>query len=218
MVESSNAQLRMVDLDALPEYPISSSVRLDTHDFLTWEFRRFLQSELRWNGTHECKSIWFELTNMAHEQTPVGTLPADFARLARMVQPPVDPKTFEVLAALPFGVLHGWERCVCDNGDVRLMHATVTRVVLNALTRKELNAARTDAASTERRLIRLGETLAGLAPAIAMDPAQVRWVDAHIRDAMDREGNKRRTTPQLHDAIGACLEKVAMGFFRSKQE
>lgn len=218
MSELRQSALQVVDVDDLPEYPISSSVRLDTHDFLTWEFRRFLQSELRWNGIHECKSIWFDLTNMSHEQTPVGTLPADWSRLARMVQPPVDPQTFNVLAKLPFGALYGWTRCVCDNGDIRLMHATVTRVVLNALTRRELNAARTDAASTERRLIRLGETLAGMAPAIAMDPAQVRWVDAHIRDAMDSDGNKRRTMPQLHGAIGACLEKVARGFFRSKQE
>ncbi|PIL11688.1 hypothetical protein P775_28740, partial [Puniceibacterium antarcticum] len=141
-------------------------------------------------------------------------LPVDHTRLARMVQPPVDPLHFSALADLKFGVLYGWKRCVCDNGDVRLMHDTVTRVVINALSRKELNSARTDGASTQRRLVRLAETLAGLAPAIAMDPAQVRWVDAHIREAMEAEGNKKRTQDQLHGAIQACLEKVCAGFFR----
>lgn len=204
----------LIDVDDLPEYPISASVRLDSHEFIAWEFRRFLHSEMRWNAAHDVKSIWFDLVQQAHEQTPVGTLPLDHARLARMVQPPVDPVHFAALADRPFGVLYGWYRCVCDNGEVRLMHDTVTRIAINALSRKELNAARTDGASTQRRLVRLAETLAGIAPAIAMDPAQVRWVDAHIRAAMDAEGNKKRTADQLHGAIQACLEKVCAGFFR----
>ncbi|WP_156178455.1 hypothetical protein [Puniceibacterium sp. IMCC21224] len=204
----------LIDVAGLPEYPISASVRLDSHEFIAWEFRRFLQSEFRWTADHQVKSIWFDLIQQAHEQTPVGTLPVDHARLARMVQPPVDPVLFSGLAALDIGVLYGWRKCVCDNGDVRLMHDTVTRVVINALSRKELNAARTDGASTQKRLVRLAETLAGIAPAIAMEPAQVRWVDAHIRDAMEADGNKKRTQEQLHGAIQACLEKVCAGFFR----
>ena len=203
-----------IDVANLPEYPISASVRLDSHEFIAWEFRRFLQSEFRWNAEHEVKSIWFDLVQQAHEQTPVGTLPMDHARLARMVQPAVQPLHFSALANRENGVLYGWYPCVCDNGDVRLMHDTVTRVAINALSRRELNAARTDGASTQRRLVRLAETLAGLAPAIAMDPAQVRWVDCHIRDAMESDGNKKRTEDQLHGAIQACLEKVCAGFFR----
>ncbi len=95
-------------------------------------------------------------------------------RVAGMVKGAVDPSLFKGLAEQEFGVLYGWYRCGCDNGDVRLMHDTVTRVAINALSRKELNAARTDGASTQKRLVRLAETLAGMAPAIAMDPAQVR--------------------------------------------
>ncbi|WP_146592218.1 hypothetical protein [Puniceibacterium confluentis] len=206
--------LRPVETGDLPEYPISSSVRLDSHEFIAWEFKRFLHSEFRYEADHQVKSIWFDLVQQAHEQTPVGTLPVRLERLAGMVKPAVDPILFKGLAEQEFGVLYGWYRCVCDNGDVRLMHDTVTRVAINALSRKELNAARTDGASTQKRLVRLAETLAGMAPAIAMDPAQVRWVDAHIRDAMEADGNKKRTTEQLHAAVQACLEKVCAGFFR----
>lgn len=213
------AVFHLVGNTELPEYPVSSSVRLDSHGFIAWEFRRYLNSDMRWNATHEVKGMWFDLVQMSHEQTPVGTLPDDHARLARMLVPSVDPMTFTSLVERPHGVLHGWHPCVCDDGTVRLMHATVTRVVLEALTRKEMNAARTDGASARKRLDRLAVVLAGVAPSIAMEPAQVYWVDAHIRDAMDTEGNKRRTEAQLHAAIQACLAKVASGFFRkSKRE
>jgi hypothetical protein len=215
---NASAALIPVDTSSLPEYPISSSVRLDSHGFVAWEFRRYLNSELRWNATHEVKGLWFELVQLAHEQTPVGTLPSDTTRLARMVQPSIDKITFDALVNRPFGALHGWTKCVCDDGSVRLMHHTVTRVAIEALSRKELNAARTDGASTQKRLIRLAETLAGIAPGIAMEPAQVRWIDAHIRESMDRDGNKKRTGEQLHGAVQACIGKISAGFFRKSQK
>jgi hypothetical protein len=214
----TQAILRDVTDDPLPEYPVSSSVRLDSHGFIAWEFRRYLNSEMRWNADHQIKGIWFDLVQLAHEQTPVGTLPMDHARLARMVVPAVDALTFKALAERPYGVLHGWRPCECDDGTVRLMHGTVTRVVLEALSRKEMNAARTDGASARKRLDRLTVALASTAPAIAMDPAKVYWVDGHIRDAMNRDGNKRRTEAQFHEAIQACLEKMASGFFRKSQQ
>lgn len=198
----------------LPLYPVPSEKRLDSHEFVAWEFRRFLASEMRWNGTHEVKSIWFDLVQMAHEQTPVGTLPMDHARLARMVQPPVDLITFEAHVARPYGVLYGWEPCVCDNGQMRLMHPKVTEVVMNALSRKGLNEARTSQSSSRRRIDRLAVTLGAVAPSIAIDPAQVHWVDQHIRQAIERDGNQQRTDAQLQAAINACFEKMAEGFFR----
>ncbi|MBB3995293.1 hypothetical protein GGR95_002948 [Sulfitobacter undariae] len=214
----SSLNLRSVSSEPLPEYPISSAVRLDSHGFMAWEFRRYLNSDLRWNASHEVKGLWFELVQLAHEQTPVGTLPADRTRLARMVVPAVDPLAFASLADRPFGILHGWHECECDDGSIRLMHPTVTRVVLEALTRKELNGARTDGASRSRRLNRLGVTLGALAPTIASEAAQIYFVDAHIQNAMELEGNKRRSDAQLHDAIQACLVKASAGHFRKSKK
>lgn len=85
------SHLRPVDVGTLEDYPVDPSERLDSHGFLMWEFRRWLSSDMRWHGSHEAKSIFFELVNVAHGETPVSTLPDDLARLARMVQPCVDP-------------------------------------------------------------------------------------------------------------------------------
>ena len=214
----NNRMIQAVPDDPLPEYPISSAVRLDTHGFVAWEFRRYLNSDLRWNASHEVKGIWFDLVQMAHEQTPVGTLPSDFARLARMLVPSVDPVQFKSLVERPHGILHGWHECDCDDGTIRLMHDTVTRVVMDALTRKELNGARTDGASRARRLNRLGATLGALAPSIAVEAAQIYFVDAHIQNAMELDGSKRRSDAHLHEAIQACLAKVAAGHFKKSQK
>lgn len=208
--------LQAVPNEPLTEYPISSAVRLDSHGFVAWEFRRYLSSDLRWNASHEVKGIWFDLVQMSHEQTPVGTLPADHGRLARMLVPQIDPIQFKSLVDRPFGILHGWRECECDDGTVRLMHPTVTRIVMEALTRKELNDARTDGASKAARLRRLGKELSVLAPLLAQDSRMIYFVDAHIREAMDLEGNTRRTQGQLDTAIRACLEKVTAGHFRKK--
>jgi hypothetical protein len=210
--------LQAVPNQPLPEYPVSSAVRLDSHGFVAWEFRRYLNSDLRWNASHEVKGIWFDLVQMAHEQTPVGTLPTDQLRLARMLVPSVDPVQFKSLVDRPYGILHGWHECECDDGTVRLMHPTVTRVVLDALTRKELNNARTDGASKAARLRRLGKDLSILAPALAQDGRLIYFVDSHIRNSMDLEGNTRRTQAQLEAAISACIEKMSAGHFRKKAE
>ncbi|WHZ37737.1 hypothetical protein [Sagittula sp. MA-2] len=105
------SHLRPVDVGTLEDYPVDPSERLDSHGFLMWEFRRWLSSDMRWHGSHEAKSIFFELVNVAHGETPVSTLPDDLARLARMVQPCVDPGHFERLCSMPFG-----DACRCLYG------------------------------------------------------------------------------------------------------
>ena len=45
-----------MDLEAIPEYPLDPDLRLDSHSFIQWEHRRWMSSDMRWNGTHECKS------------------------------------------------------------------------------------------------------------------------------------------------------------------
>lgn len=91
----------------LPDYPIGPDQRLDSHGYVQWEHRRWLASDMRWNGSHECKSMWFELVNLAHGETPVGTLPDDPKRLARMIQPAVERDRFEELCKLEYGPLRG---------------------------------------------------------------------------------------------------------------
>lgn len=201
-----------VDVSHLPEYPIGPDQRLDSHGFIQWEYRRWISSDMRWNASHECKSIWFELVNIAHGETPVGTLPADPRRLARMVVPVIDPDHFENLCRMEFGPLHGWERC-CVEDDVRLMHPVVTRIVTSALASRANAQARTDAASHVRRLKRLTEDVAALAPAISEDPVKVRWIDMHLQELIEERGGSRRTPEDLHRAIQACVQRDRDGRF-----
>lgn len=205
-----------VDLDMLPEYPIDPDARLDSHGFIQWEFRRWLSSDMRWNGTHECKSMWFDLVNLSHSETPVGTLPQDMKRLARMVQPVVERDHFETLCGLEFGPLHGWEPCRC--GDVvRLMHPVVTRIVQAAFASRANNAARVQAASLAKRLKRLTEDLMPLAPNIASDARKVRYVAAQIDERVEQRGGERRTNEDLHLAIQACNAADRQGRFPKKE-
>lgn len=205
-----------VDLDQLPEYPIDPGARLDNHDFLRWEFGRWLASDMRWNGPHECKSMWFELVNLSYTETPVGTLPMDHKRLSRMIQPTVDRDHFEALCGLEFGPLHGWVPCRCGD-DVRLMHPVVTRIVLMAYASRANHAARVEAASEARKLKRLTEDVMQLAPKLADDPRKVRFIARAVQERIDSRGGERRTAEDLHFGIQACQDKEREGGFPEKR-
>lgn len=204
------------DLDQLPEYPIEPDARLDSHEFLRWEFGRWLASDMRWSGTHECKSMWFELLNLSYRETPVGTLPRDQKRLARMIQPIVDCDHFKALCVLEYGPLHGWVACRCAE-DIRLMHPVVTRIVLMAFASRANHTARVEAASQSRRLKRLTDDVMQLAPDVAGEARKIRFVDQTIQDRIDARGGERRTPEDLHFAIQACLNKIHEGGFPDKR-
>ena len=216
-MSDSAPPLRPVDAGTLPEYPIDPDARLDSHGFITWEFRRWLASDLRWSGDHECKSMWFELVNLSHSETPVGTLPCDMRRLARMIQPAVDPDRFAQLVTLRYGPLHGWEKCRCGD-EVRLMHPVVLRVVQSAFASRANHAARVEAASLKRRLERLTEDVMQLAPDLAADPRKIRWIAAVIEERLSERGGQRRTAEDLHHAIQACIAARAQGRFPETTE
>ena len=216
MTARSLQRAQLVDMSALPEYPIEPSARLDSHDFLRWEFGRWLASDMRWNGSHECKSMWFDLVNLAHRETPVGSLPHDHKRLSRMIQPVVDPDHFTALCGLEYGPLHGWVPCRSGD-DIRMMHPVVTRIVLTAFASRANHAARVEAASQARRLKRLTEDVMQLAPALAEDPRKIRFIDDTVQAQIEARGGERRTAEDLHFAIQECLTKARKGGFPDKQ-
>lgn len=201
-----------MDMDTLPEYPIDADCRLDSHGFVQWEFRRWLSSDMRWNGSHECKSMWFELVNLAHSETPVGSLPRDLRRLARMIEPAVDRDHFEQLCKMEYGPLHGWVPCRAGD-EIRLMHPVVTRIVTAAFASRANHAARVEAASQKRRFQRLTEDVAALAPTVAADNRKIQWIDSHIQERIARHGRSRRIADDLHAAIQACLDEDRKGRF-----
>lgn len=208
----ARSDLQLVDASDLPEYPIDPDARLDSHGFLQWEFGRWLASDMRWQGSHECKSMWFDLVNLSYRETPVGTLPQSLNRLAKMIQPGVDPDHFAALCKLPYGPLHGWIDCRCGD-TTRQMHPVLTRVVLQAFASRANHAARVEAASQARRLKRLTDDVMQTAPRLAADPRKIRHIDGVIQERIDARGGERRTAEDLHIAIQSCIEKDRAGAF-----
>lgn len=213
---STARHLNPVSIDNLPEYPLDPDLRLDSHGFIQWESRRWIASGMRWYGSHDCKSMWFELLNLAHSETPVGTLPTDMGRLSQMIRPTVEQGHFENLCKLEYGPLHGWILCRCGD-EVRYMHPVVTRIVISAFASRANHAARVEAASTGRRLSRLTEDVAAVAPKIAGDPRKIRWIDRFIQDRVEQRGGQRRTPQEFHAAIQECLAEAGKGRFPDKE-
>lgn len=40
---------------------------------MVWERRRWLNSDMRLKGTPECRALYFDLINIAYDNSPIGT-------------------------------------------------------------------------------------------------------------------------------------------------
>lgn len=193
---------RIVETGELEEYPISREDRLDSHFFMAWERRRWLNSDMRLKGTPECRALYFDLINIAYDSSPVGTLPNDLDLLAKLVF--AEPSHFRALCKLEYGPLHRWEPCLCDGGEVRLMHRQVLSSLTNAIARKEDNRARMESANISKRLQRLRQTVAGLHLELSKNDAAIRWIDEWLTN----QGCTYRTTTWIERAVMAWTGHV----------
>ncbi len=182
--------------DDLPEYPFDAQDRLDSHWFMTWERRRWLNSDMRLRATPECRALYFDLINIAYDQSPIGTLPRDLDVLAKMIFVP--ESHFAALCSLPYGPLHNWMPCLCGT-EVRLMHHFVLQSLQDAVSRRADNRARVEAANTQKRLQRLRGTVAGYDAQLAKNDAAVRYMDAWLAD----EGCEYRSAHWVERAMQA---------------
>ena len=189
----------LVSGDDLPEYPFGVEDRLDAHWFFVWERRRWLNSDMGLSGDWDCKAMFFDLINHAYDQSPIGSLPFDMDKLARLIR--VDATRFRTLADRPYGPLHNWYPCRCGD-DIRLMHDTVVRSLTEGFARRDDNRARNEAANAAKRIQRLRITLASIdRPLSEMDHA-VRWIDEWLVD----QGCTKRVATWIEKAIRAWME------------
>lgn len=186
---SDTRRFQPVDAEELPEYPFSYADRLDSHFYMPWQRRRWLNSDMRLKGTPECRALYFDLINVAYDQSPIGTLPVDLDILAKISF--VQSDHFRALCRLEYGPLHRWHRCRCDGGEIRLMHPFVTSCLLEATARREDNRARVEAANVRKRLQRLRITVAEYHKELASNDAAIRWIDEWLteRDCRYRGGS-----------------------------
>ncbi|MDN5567696.1 MAG: hypothetical protein L0G27_02910 [Paracoccus sp. (in: a-proteobacteria)] len=188
------AQIQLAALDDLDDYPLTADDRLDSHYFMAWERRRWLNCDMRLKGTHECRSMYFDLINIAYDQSPIGTLPTDTSVLAKMLF--VDRDHFDQLCRLEFGPLHKWRRVRCEN-EIRLMHPMILKSLTEAIARKEDHRARSEAASVSKRLLRLRTAVAGYQKELAENDAAIRWID----DWLVKEGCEYRSPSWIERGI-----------------
>jgi hypothetical protein len=163
---------------------------------MVWEPRRWLNSDMRLKGTPECRALYFDLINISYDNSPIGTLSSDLEVLAKLVF--VEPGHFKALCKLDFGPLHRWMPCLCDS-EVRLMHPMVVKSLTEAVSRKEDNRAKCEAANNAKRVQRLRSTVAGLHLELAKNDAAVKWMD----EWLVQEGCSYRSTSWVERAMMA---------------
>lgn len=170
--------MRAISSGELEEYPLTVEDRLDSHYFMAWERRRWLNSDMRLRGTPECRALFFDLINISYDQAPVGTLPNDHDLLAKMLL--VDASHFQQLCRLEYGPLHKWTPVRCGD-EVRLSHPMVLRSLKEAIARREDHRARSEAASNKKRLQRLRCCMTGAHAALSGNDAAVLWIDGWLQ-------------------------------------
>lgn len=192
-----NAPLRSVgpvgpvDLDALPEYPISAEDRLDSHFFVQWNLKRWRKSAFRNLAEPEVGWFGFLLFCEAHDETPVGTLPIDDRLLARSLNLPIE--RWQSLCNRDVSPLHNWTRVRCDNGEIRLAHPVVTEVALEALRGSRRNRADRDDRRRAKRIKDLREMIEKRIQAsqLLRDPSFIDrfndWLEERYPDTQRRE-------------------------------
>ena len=165
---------------------------------------------MRLKGTPEARAYYFDLINISYGHSPIGTLPDDTEQLAKMAM--CDHSRFVSLCQLPFGPLHRWRRCVCDEnedepgrGTVRLYHPTVLHMLTDAMARKEDNRARNDRANAAKRQQRLRGAVAGYHVDLAKNDAAILWMDQWLVD----EGCDYRSAAWIERSIQAWSNHMA---------
>lgn len=200
-MSAARAFFAAVDAGEIEEYPLGPEDRADSHFFLPWRFRRWLNSDMRLKGSEEARALYFDLICLSQDQSPAGTLPRDTELLSRMLH--VSERRFRQLCEQDYGPLHNWRLCLCGD-EVRLYHPVVLDGLVNALARREDNRARNEAANARKRRQRLREALAMLNADLARQDAVVAWIDDWLVEA----GCERRTTAWLQRALAAWHDQA----------
>lgn len=178
----------------LPDYPLGEEDRLDSHFFVPWERRRWLNSDMRLKGSPECRAHYFDLICISYDQSPIGTLPTDLDLLARLVM--TDAGHFRALTRMEYGPLHKWRPYQCGD-EVRLGHPVIVRNIREAVARKADNRARTEAGNTAKRLQRLRMSVAGYHVELSKNDAAIKWMDEWLTE----KGCNYRGGKWIEDAI-----------------
>ncbi len=176
--------LRMVDVSAVPVYPLDADLRLSHHDFVAFYHRRYLASRFRLLAPPDVRAHALDLWMLSHEQTPAGTLPVDEEELAALAR--VDLAQWRDLCRRPWSPLYQWTPYRVGNG-LRLGHPVVIEVIAQAISQRQAHADRSARGRMAKRIERLPDTMrkAGATVAMAQDKRMVEAVAARLEATVE---------------------------------
>lgn len=192
MSQSKPNHLVSVTEDGLPDYPISTADRLDSHYFIAWNVKRWRKSAFRQLAEPDVGWFGFLLFCEAQDEAPVGTLPTDERLLAQALNITVD--RWRQLVSREITPLHNWSKVLCDNGEIRLAHPVVTEVAMEAMERREARALSNEEKAVYARMGRLRSALKdlGCSTTVCNDDRLVERMDQWMLENV--KGQRRRPT------------------------
>jgi len=181
---------RLVETTSLPEYPFSSNERLTPHFFTTFHHDRWLNSRLRLSAPPDVRGLALDLFFLSQKQSPVGTLPDDDIQLAALLM--LDLRTWQSYRLREWSPLYKWTPCLCDTGEIRLMHDVVVEMIHDAISRRDKKRIEGELGRRRKRLERLQSQIiqAGASRAMAEDADLLERVDAWLE--RNCQGNRTR--------------------------
>jgi hypothetical protein len=196
-----------VDQAELPEYPISSADRLDSHYFVQFNHDRYDRSNFRRQSYRDPEVGFFgmELFFKSHGESPLGTLPVDHDSLAFLLGLPLD--RWMALVERKFNPLYNWSPVLCDNGEIRLAHPVVQEVMVAALQGHREHKASNEEKAIWQRRNRLKDTLkaCGCSDDLCKDDMAVGWID----DWLLEQHKGQRRMPQIQASVARALRAAA---------
>jgi len=150
---------QVVTNDQLPIYPIDAAERLQSHFFVEFHFRRWLNSEARLLADWDVRGVMVDLIMISQDQTPVGTLPQNPKLIATMLGMSVDQ--LHLFCARDVSPLRGWVPCMAGD-QVRLMHPVVTEMAEKAIGSRRDREVERQRRSAAKALRDLGERMVAM--------------------------------------------------------
>lgn len=174
----------LVDVDELPEYPIPSGERLESHFYIELHFNRWLNSELRLLAEPDVRAYAIDLFCICQNQAPVGSLPINPRIQAKLLG--LDLSVWESLLKRECTPLYKWDQYRCDNGDIVLGHPVVIEMAQKAFGSRMQKLADLAAGRERKRLKDLTERVAQIGTVkMAADPHFMglvrRWLEENCK-------------------------------------
>ena len=177
-----SAQLTVLSVETLEQYPIARDERLPELGFIKWVPSRWLNSSGHLKCSYEVQGMARALFDISTAQSPIGTLPDDDEVLAKLLR--VDPGHWQSMRALGNrGPMRNWRHCLCGD-ETRLMHSVVTETLIDVLHRREQRELSKEAQATAKRMERLASGLhqLGVDQAVTSDGVLMTRMDDWLRD------------------------------------